>query len=278
MQAIALQIGSVTKRSSDTVRRASEACKSVLQLFLDGDLVVPTNALQRTFHFQYRGATATCFTIDVRGRQYIVTAKHCLTGDGESQSAAELDPVISLQHAETWKALPCKLVGLANGEVDIGVLAAGRQLSPTYELSPTHAGLFLGQDVYFLGFPFGEQAHAGALNNDFPLPLVKKACVSMFHLALDRGPRYILLDGQNNIGFSGGPVLFARDGRGVVSNVAAVVSAYRAYTSPVYESDGKTQTSFVVEDNSGLVEAYAIDYAVELIDANPIGFPLPSGA
>jgi S1-C subfamily serine protease len=239
--------------------------------------VVPTNALQRTFHLQYQGATATCFTIDVQSRQYIVTAKHCLTGEGESQSAPGPELVIDLQHAEAWKALPCRLVGLGEGEVDIAVLAAGQQLSPTYELSPSHAELFLGQDVYFLGFPFGEQAHAGALNNNFPLPLVKKACVSMFHLHLGRGPRYILLDGQNNIGFSGGPVLFARGGHGVVSNVAAVVSAYRAYTSPVYENDGKTKTSLVVEDNSGLVEAYSIDYAVELINANPIGFQLPSG-
>ena len=238
--------------------------------------MVPTNALQRTFHMLYRGATATCFTIDVQSRQYIVTAKHCLTGE-ESQQVAEPDPVIALQHAETWKELPCRLVGVAEGEIDIAVLAAPLRLSPTYELSASHAELFLGQDVYFLGFPFGEQAHVGALNNDFPLPLVKKGCVSMFHLTPERGSRYILLDGQNNIGFSGGPVLFARGGHGVVSNVAGVVSAYRAHISPVYENDGKTKTSLVVEDNSGLVEAYSIDYAVELINANPIGFKLTQG-
>jgi len=49
--------------------------------------MVPTNALQRTFHLRYREATATCFTIDVQDRQYIVTAKHCLFGEGENESA-----------------------------------------------------------------------------------------------------------------------------------------------------------------------------------------------
>ncbi len=34
------------------------------------------NILNRTFHMSYGGSTGTCFTVDVDGRQYLVTARH----------------------------------------------------------------------------------------------------------------------------------------------------------------------------------------------------------
>ena len=62
-----------------------------------------------------------------------------------------------------------------------------------------------GQDVYFLGFPYGLHGDMSALSNDLPFPFVKKGIISLFH---NDGVNRIYLDGHNNPGFSGGPVVF----------------------------------------------------------------------
>jgi len=64
--------------------------------------------------------------------------------------------------------------------------------------------MLLAQDCFFLGFPFFDEIDYQPAGSDsgFPIAFVKKAIVS----ALDEN--YIYLDGHNNPGFSGGPVIF----------------------------------------------------------------------
>ena len=38
--------------------------------------------------------------------------------------------------------------------------------------------LAIGQEVFFLGFPYGLGSELGELNDDFPLPFIKRAIVS----------------------------------------------------------------------------------------------------
>jgi hypothetical protein len=96
-----------------------------------------------------------------------------------------------------------------------------------------------------------------------------------------------VLDGINNLGFSGAPVLA---GNGDSQAVFAVISGYhaeplevlpapqqrQAYVGPVSPSpespDRKSeQGKEIVESNSGLIEAYDITPAIKAIRANPIG-------
>ena len=136
--------------------------------------MVPSNALQRTFRIKYENNTGTCFTIDWLGKQYIVTARHIVEGIPESS-------IVSIYHDNEWKDLQVVRVGLGAPGFDVAVLAASLQLSPTHPLAPTANSLFLGQDVYFLGFPYGLHIEVGPdLNRSFPMPLVKKAIVSAF--------------------------------------------------------------------------------------------------
>ena len=128
--------------------------------------------------------------------------------------------------------------------------------------------LYLSQDAYFLGFPYGIHADVGELNANFPIPLVKKACVSMLSLAQGT-EKYILLDGHNNPGFSGGPVIYSVGGNPRDVRVAAVISGYRFEWDQVYEGESQTPLSF--KYNTGIIVAYSIDHATELIQANPIG-------
>ena len=224
---------------------------------------VTSNVLQRTFQFAFgESLFGTCFTIDYDNRQYIVTARHIVEPITDAAT-------IRIKHEKFWKECPVNLVGHGEGEVDISVLAARIQVSPQHPLPPTSAGLVLGQDVYFLGFPYGLASEVGEVNRNFPLPLVKKATLS----ALDSKTSPFLLDGHNNPGFSGGPIVFSEMGKPANQlSVAGVISGYRFNMEPVYLENKRTP--FQVEYNTGIIFAYGIRHAVDLICQNPIGFNL----
>jgi hypothetical protein len=226
--------------------------------------MVSTNILQRTFRIEYKGNEGTCFTIDQGGRQYIVTANHVVNGILDSDT-------LSIFHEKKWKKLSVKLVGVTTPPVDIAVLALSLQLSPSHPL-PTDAGnLYLSQDVYFLGFPYGLHINIGPdLNRDFPLPLVKKGIVSSLEFSQNHLD-YILLDGHNNPGFSGGPVVYISPGTKDLK-VAGVISGYRYEWEKVYHQGQATPLMF--QQNTGIIIAYCIRHAVELIKVKLIGFLL----
>ena len=228
--------------------------------------MVTANIIQRTFKIECGNHLGTCFTIDVDNRQYIVTAKHLvkeITGQH----------TIKLMHERRWKNLAIELIGHCEGKVDISVLAPELQISPSHPLPATTAGIILGQDVYFLGFPYGLMSDAGELNRNFPFPLVKKGVLSM----VEFGEGYILLDGHNNPGFSGGPIVFCQNNHGNDFSVAGVVSGYRYAREPIYkneEPEEKEPPIGYYRSNTGIVLAYDIKHALDLIRQNPIGIQL----
>lgn len=217
-----------------------------------------TNVLQRVFHISHENKTGTCFTIDVGGRQYLITAKHLV------QSIQEPCAVRLFRDGE-WKSLQVDLVGHGAKCVDLTVLAAEMQISPTHPLEPTTKGLILGQDVLFLGFPYGIASDSRNSNNRFPFPLVKKGIVSAL---FPDNANDLFLDGHNNPGFSGGPVVY-EVAKGALK-VAGVVSGYLSKSEPVYDEHGATALQH--DYNTGIVRVTSIDRAVDLIRANPIGF------
>ena len=177
-----------------------------------------------------------------------------------------------------------KVVGIAKGSVDVTVLACDVLLaSPSLKLEPAALrDMYLSQQVYFVGFPFGWTTGGEDINQDFPLPLVKAGIVSAF----PTGGRPLILDAHNNKGFSGGPVVFVPQGaRSGEFHVAAIVSYYP--TPIVMPIVGKTGEPIVdrgsgepiayFNENPGLLAAFEIRHATDLIDANPIGFPLDKG-
>ena len=84
------------------------------------------------------------------------------------------------------------------------------------------------------------------------------------------GPTVIFLDGHNNKGFSGGPVLFKEQEHGELK-VAAVVSGYRFSNEPVYQGDQELPVTYRYK--TGIIISYGIKHAVALATANPIGVP-----
>lgn len=133
----------------------------------------------------------------------------------------------------------------------------------------------------FLGFPFGWDSSAKGLGSDFPVPFVKAGIVSAITFDL---PKSIYIDGHGNKGFSGGPVVFVpTDGPQDKYQVAGIVSYYPTpLLVPIRNKAGEVILNSVNEptayfaENPGLVVAHHIGHATELIDLNPIGFPLPA--
>ncbi len=238
--------------------------------------IITSDAFYRTFHLKCGTRKGAGFTIDVDGRQYLVTAAHLVR---HFQNGA----VLEMLHGGKWKPIAAVAVGYAPPQIDVAVLALKLRLTlPEFRFEPGMAGLTSAQDVYCLGFPLGDWGVEGASTQKFPTAFVKKATVS--YLPDGASPvRCLYLDGRSNPGFSGGPVVFRNSGPGETQGgmqgemqggmkVAAVVSAFQYENEPVYMGSASIHLS--AQGNPGLILSYDIQHALDLINLNPIGFQL----
>ena len=218
--------------------------------------MITANIIHRTFHIKCGDSIGTGFTVDVDGRQYLVTAKHVV------QNFAPVVPVEVFGNG-VWNPVPAVLVAHGNEHVDVSVLAPAKAMSPPkLPIVASGDGATYGQDLYFLGFPYGILSHVILGDEGYPPPLVKKALLSAFDGDV------LLLDGHNNPGFSGGPVVFGRGGA-IPDSIAGVISGYRFEPEPVYLKQEKTPLTYL--HNTGIIIAYKIEIALRLIRSNPIG-------
>ena len=217
----------------------------------------------------------TAFTIDRESKQYLVTARHVVAG-------LQSGNAIKVFHNNKWENLVVNVVGGGKGAVDLAVLAPSIRLSSSPPLGVSSGSLTYGDPIYFLGYPFGMHSGNEQFNRGLPLPLVKAGIVSA--VMVDKGVLWIILDAHVNKGFSGGPVLFIPDGK--PRDEFQVVGVVTSYTSPKLRpivnrkrgtiTDGQGDPIGYVADNPGIGKAIGIHHALELIDANPIGFQLPA--
>ena len=169
-----------------------------------------------------------------------MTARHIARSVGDRGA-------VEIFHDGLWKPAIVNLVGHGAGDVDVSVLAPQKLFGAAHQLLTTSDNMTLGDDVYFVGFPFGLFADGDRMNAGFPLPLVKKAIVSAFYVE----DGLILLDGHNNPGFSGGPVL-----RGpAAKQVIGVVSGYRFERRNVLNKRGN-QGPYTYDANTGIVRRF----------------------
>ncbi len=134
-------------------------------------------------------------------------------------------------------------------------------------MEATSDKLILGQDVYFLGYPFGKFSEVFGMNRGLPIPFVKKGIVSALH-AKTPGNEILWIDGHNISGFSGGPVVIVH--KDLDYKVAGVISGYKLYYENIRLKDEVIPETYV-SLNSGLIVAYPIDHALEIIKNHPFG-------
>ncbi len=235
--------------------------------------MITSNVIQRTFHVRYGPTTGTAFAIDRGNRQYLVTARHVVPGIADGDC-------LEILHEKQWKTIAVTVVGIGGGEIDVAVLTCPVRLAPSHPLEASAAGLAYGQDVYFLGYPFGWDSGAESFNNNFPMPFAKSGIASA--ITFD-DPAHIYVDAHGNPGFSGGPLVF-RDppgGRNEFKVAGVVSNAPTPLLTPVVDSMGKPvgtsggPAAFLAE-NQGFVVVMHIRHVTAIIDANPVGFDLPA--
>ena len=238
-------------------------------------------------------ATATAFTVDVDGREYLITAKHVVKG---LKNEDKIDVFMN----DDWSSLNVKIFRCED-PIDIAVLIPPHQLTVNFDLPFDKASFFFGQDAYFLGFPFGIQTSARGLNGPYPLAIIKRGTISgTVDVDRTKKAKLILLDGYNNPGFSGSPIVFRDLNQGsVVMNLVGVVSGFIPEVVPVMkkhdirspadsEDAAKAQpwrivkredgtyfeyieTGSYVALNTGIVQGYELAPAIDLIRQHPIG-------
>jgi hypothetical protein len=239
------------------------------------------NVLGRVLMVESQYGRGSIFSIDEEKREYWITAKHILTGaehppygavTAKSVSLRILDPSAT---EEKWLPITFSVIDTEK-DVDIVVLAPSSLIleTPIPSAPSDSSGALLGGDCEFLGFPFGGGWRAEFdTGKSFWMPYVKHCTVSaMTHSPL----RVWILDGINNLGFSGGPVIFRT---GADQRIMAVVSGFVTEPADVISSAFKAAKAVetqarrkeTVNLNSGFIIAYDIAYAIDAIHKNPIG-------
>lgn len=224
---------------------------------------------ERTFFIRCGNSKGTAFAIDRNDKQYLITARHVIKGISSGHS-------ISIFRDKQWNPISLKVVGLGLGAVDVAVLAVRKRLATSYHLEASSHNLAYGQQVYFLGFPFGWDGGAEYINQGFPLPFIKSGIVSAI-VSDNNSCSRIDIDAHGNKGFSGAPVVFAPyDQPQGELNVAGVVANYPTpLREPIVDKDGnpimnnRNEPVAYFPENPGFVRAPMISHATDLIDANP---------
>jgi S1-C subfamily serine protease len=195
---------------------------------------VTFNVYYRVLMIQTKNGQGTGFTIDVDGRQYLITAKHMVT---------DLQPEDTIRiwkydaaHRLKWVGYKMKVLK-CDDPVDIAVLIPHEQLTFSLPMEPRlGGGPVFGQDVFFVGFPVGMFMDVGtAFELAAPFGYVKKAIVSGIRTQKLQGAvktQYVL-DGLNIGGFSGSPVVYRPNGGNVDLEVVAVICSFTPDYGPI---------------------------------------------
>ena len=97
-----------------------------------------------------------------------------------------------------------------------------------------------------------------------PIPLIKRGMISGF--INDDKARILVIDGINNPGFSGGPIV-VEDNSTPNGRIVAVIRGYQPVIKKLVDKDGKElDNGLFSSENSGLLIAYDIEHAIEIVN------------
>jgi len=229
------------------------------------------------------------FSIDVDGREYWLTAKHILTGKQHPPAGVvsiknvDLDVLDPTVPQERWEKFDFAIIDPGN-DIDIVVLVPSHSIQ-VFRVDSLTIGseVMFGGECEFLGFPFANSWMTRVPGGErYKMPYIKHCYVSGL---ITEPYKLWILDGINNKGFSGGPVVVRT---GPDQRIFAVISSYAAEQGEVQSVDvpvaprdkptgdhakqgQPTKKKSVVELNSGIITAFDATYALDAIKKNPIG-------
>lgn len=174
--------------------------------------MLTTNIIQRVLMVRYGDSFGTAFTIEKDDKQYLISAKHVF-------SRLTKPDEITVFNDGDWRRLSVNPIFCKQNNIDIVAFDLnGKTITPKHKIELGMDGIVFGQDAYFLGFPYGLSTDSGEINNKYPFPFVKKCIVSSI------SKQIIYLDGHNNRGFSGGPVVVVGNNNSI--KLIGVVSGF----------------------------------------------------
>jgi hypothetical protein len=216
---------------------------------------VPGEILQRTVMLRLGNRFGTGFTVDFQGKLYLITARHVIAG------VPDREAMIQFQRGGEWHDLrTVRTLYPESADVDIAVFETDEKVSQPFGIPAAagQGGVTMGQQVWFLGYPWGIGSHWSTGE----APFIKRGTMS----AVDASkPEAILLyiDGFNNPGFSGGPIIYW-DFSKHVYQILGVVKGYRDDTAKVLINGEHVDTQILV--NSGILVGYSIQHAMKAIE------------
>jgi S1-C subfamily serine protease len=217
---------------------------------------VPGEILGRTIFIKAGNEAGTAFAVDHQGKIYLVTARHVVAGLPTASAT------IQVWQTDKWTDYKTvRTLFPPSSQVDIAVLETAEKASQPFEVTgdDTAGGVTMGQQVWFLGYPYGIGTHftGGKL-----LPFIKRGTMS----AIDpSNPDAVVLyvDAFNNPGFSGGPILYwsFSDHK---YKLLGVVMGYKTDTAKVLVNGTQMDTNILV--NSGILVGYSIKHVTQAIE------------
>lgn len=225
---------------------------------------VPIEILKRTWLIKNDAIqeTGTGFVVDHKGAAYLITARHMVRGLPATNATIEIKEGSEWKPHHTVKTLFPK-----SDDVDIAVLKLNEKVPKPFEIKTDQKGAAytFGQQVWFLGYPyqmgteFGDVKYWGG-----GAPFIKRGTMSAVDVR-NKDAVVFYIDGFNNPGFSGGPIVYWDIGLHKYE-ILGVVKGYREETAKVLVNGQHMDTQWLV--NSGILIAYSIKHANEAIEAD----------
>ena len=222
---------------------------------------ITTNVLNRVYRFKAGTQTGASFTLDINDGMYLVTAKHLLSDLVEGSQPQVFT-------GGEWKSIKSRAIFPSSDDVDIVAYKLSGQVNSRLPLGPLNEKVAISQTVYFVGYPHGlsSQGHlkSGSL---IEIPFIKAGILSAIY-AQKPDAVIMFVDGHNNPGFSGGPLVF-RPASKKRFQVAGVVRGYIHEKLPIKKNDNTAEDkdTLITEGNAGIVVCYSIKHIVDAIEA-----------
>lgn len=218
---------------------------------------VPGEMLMRTMLINNGRKYGTAFKVDYQGRIYLVTARHMVEGMPSSKANFQV------WKENRWQDLPTvRTLFPKSSDVDIAVLETDEKITQPYQITAddTGGGVTFGQQVWFLGYPFQLMTRARTGES---FPFMKRGTLSAID-ARDPNAILIFIDGFNNEGFSGGPVIYWDFNQHKYS-LLAVVKGYLPENAMAKINGENVKTQYLV--NSGILIGFSTSHIREAIES-----------
>lgn len=202
--------------------------------------MITNHIISRTNQVKFNNATGSCFIFDHNNKQYFITAKHVIQNMKDNDT-------IELFHNNNWNKYNTKLIGHSN-KSDISVFAIPKFLDKSSEIEASSNEMIYSQEVFFLGYPYGLQQTLPNVNSEFPIPFVKKGILS--NLQIEKDFKILFLDGINNPGFSGGPIVY-HNKKMDKFYLGGIISGYRLEKRNITQKN--IELDFQYSTNTGII-------------------------